>query len=519
MSYKDHIVMWDRLGKPVDPTGNINCKEDNGGWCDGKHTSLRNYNQISDDQFNQHLDGLIRALPKDKRKVLIFFHGGLNTQVETVQRVADINQEITNFGYFPIFINWQSSLITSYFDHLLHIRQGEYWGESDEGKWAGLLTAPFYFLGDIARSIARAPVVMGLMIRNDIQTVPPLRSLHHRDWINAKRIGNELFCQYNPESHDKELLLSQEEFKEWRCPKGEGSELVPIPIWLGRDERTDLEMALAVGRYAATFPTKLVLSPFLDAMGKRSWDTMLRSGAMLSHTEDDYGTEEQQKKKGIPPKQLSSVIPSWPLRQLLKKLEDFQQQEGPLDITLVGHSMGAIELNHLIRLSEQTSSNLKFNTIVYMAAACSIRDYEATILPYLRKNPGAQFYHLTLHEYSESREAWDPTWTLKLDLPPRGSLLVWIDNFLAEPANPGERTVGRFTNLILAAHHEQDNGVRKRIHIKKFRAGLQSMAPLKHGDFAKPFRFWNEKCWDPDFPTYRERGELVSECLQNSESP
>jgi hypothetical protein len=36
-----------------------------------------------------------------------------------------------------------------------------------------------------------------------------------------------------------------------------------------------------------------------------------------------------------------------------------------------------------------------------------------------------------------------------LDLPPRGSLLVWIDDFLSNPVHEQDRTMGRWTNLFL----------------------------------------------------------------------
>jgi len=155
--------------------------------------------------------------------------------------------------------------------------------------------------------------------------------------------------------------------------------------------------------------------------------------------------------------------------------------------------MGTIVVNHLIR----DFPDLPVANIVYMAAASSIADYEATIFPYLqRKNAHAQVFHLTLHELADSREAWDE-YTPGIDLPPRGSLLVWIDTFLANPLTPLDHTLGRFTNLM-GAVHDTPPDLRARISIKKFDVGAEAEAtgPTKHAHFSEPFRFWKPRCWE-----------------------
>ena len=39
---------------------------------------------------------------------------------------------------------------------------------------------------------------------------------------------------------------------------------------------------------------------------------------------------------------------------------------------------------------------LPFDNIIYLAAACPIRQYEEAVLPYLRKNKRARFFNLML---------------------------------------------------------------------------------------------------------------------------
>jgi len=130
-----------------------------------------------------------------------------------------------------------------------------------------------------------------------------------------------------------------------------------------------------------------------------------------------------------------------------------------------------------------------------MAAACSVRDYEEAVFPYLEAHPDTRMYHLTLHHKSEVREtAFAPVL--------QGSLLVWIDDFLSNPLTPRDRTAGRYVNLIVAAE-QTPPALRDRIHVKEFDAGAETRAtdPQAHGDFSR--------CgfWDPDFADPGQRPE------------
>jgi hypothetical protein len=182
------------------------------------------------------------------------------------------------------------------------------------------------------------------------------------------------------------------------------------------------------------------------------------------------------------------------------------------EITLVGHSMGTIVLNQMVREfgMEPTSAvegsapparaALPFNRIVYMAGAATVRDYQDSVLPYLRQNRDARMYHLILHPRAEIRERFDPGIPY-LDLPPRGSLLVWVDEFLSTPETPLDRTVGRYENLLPAVHNTPDE-VRGRVHIKAFGVGSGVRGPQEHGDFTTHLKFWKSECWWTPGPDY-----------------
>jgi len=466
----EHIVMFSGRGNPVDPTGNIGCA-DEPAPCNGSHFWLTSYPEMKRGPYQDYLSKLFEAMRRDapvvdgKRRLLIFFHGGLNTQVGTIERAVDLNKSIEAAGYFPIFVNWQSSLVSSYRDHLIFIRQGQ-----DLGWW-GVPLAPFYLLTDVARSVARAPVVWVFQLWNDIQSWPMVTPPSDTD---AGRIVADV--------------------------KKEGI----IDLAEGDDKRDTAEMVSSGLSWVVTAPTKLLISPFLDAFGKSAWDIMLRRTDLLYHTDGEFSTESDVAKEAHLEKGYQSVQADGGLSVFMRRLQaEIAQHDGAdkWDITLVGHSMGTIVLNHMIRdFGTSPSGTMPFNRIVYMAAAATVKDYEDSIFPYLAKNLDAEFYHLTLQERAEVRDRWEPI--RYVDLPPRGSLLVWVDEFLANPGTLHDRTVGRFTNLTVALH-DTPQELRRRIHIKEFNVGASFLGtdPQKHGDFTDPFTFWKQECWQPKTPS------------------
>ena len=74
------------------------------------------------------------------------------------------------------------------------------------------------------------------------------------------------------------------------------------------------------------------------------------------------------------------------------------------EITLIGHSMGSIVLNEWVRRNDE--DGLYYKNIVYMAAACSIRDYEESALTFMTRpeHQTTQLYHLVLHYAAELRD-------------------------------------------------------------------------------------------------------------------
>lgn len=131
------------------------------------------------------------------------------------------------------------------------------------------------------------------------------------------------------------------------------------------------------------------------------------------------------------------------------------------------------------------SHRLRPTNIIYMAAACSIRDFTDTAGAYLRSPDGssANFYNLCLHPRREVDENYSAA--------VRGSLLIWIDNIFGNPTNFEDRTLGSFINCTLASDLLPSNTFIKGFGVNHTRD--QQRGPQSHGSFGE------FKWWDPAF--------------------
>ena len=173
-------------------------------------------------------------------------------------------------------------------------------------------------------------------------------------------------------------------------------------------------------------------------------------------------------------------------------------QEDEIEFSIFAHSMGAIVVNEVLERS-QWQPVPRFRNLVYMAPACSIVDYEEAMFPYLRKHKeyGSKFYNLMLHPRAEDEEM------MFYDLIPRGSLLVYVDQFFTQPSTPRESTLGRFENVFRTVHATESE-IADQVHFRVFPAGAGSEGrelwedrtdtPETHGEFT-PSEFWKTSFW------------------------
>ena len=435
-----HTVTIDPEGNPVDPI---------------------TFRTLSSDSFQKQLDTITTGITNSgKKHILVFVHGGLNHQEASLDRVKELLQDddLMN-AYYPIFLNWNSDLVDTSIEDLLYIRQGRM------ARVWGPVSSPFKLLVAVGSGILRTPLVWAQMLSADMNST----GLTFLQWPGKR----------NSDVLSKELVDLYQK-------NGPGA----IPIEPGQSDIQFWDKTTALARYVVTLPSKLLLSPFIDGIGQGAWNNMLRRTQMLFYREEAFDIRDFRDNSP----RIREMLTKGPdggaytffgaLRDLLKS------QPHKLEMTLIGHSMGTIVLNRVLREFQ----DLPVSNIVYMAAACSIEDFRTSVIPYLlrHENQQARFYNLMLHPDAEVRE-WQKSF---LDLTPRGSLLIWIDNFLSVPQTTLDRTLGSWENIIQATHVIPLE-VRSRMTLKAFCIGGRTcQAPTTHGAFSdKAYQFWKPEFW------------------------
>lgn len=241
------------------------------------------------------------------------------------------------------------------------------------------------------------------------------------------------------------------------------------------------------------FPVRAVTTPAVKAFGTSAWQIMERRANLLVTRQLEGGREGA----------------AWNFLQAINKRIEMSGDSGrwkmpdgmevPVEVTLVGHSMGAIVLNRLI--SESTESDYSpITRIVYLAPAASIEEVEMTVRPFLRVNPKSRFWAFNLHQKDEARELhW---------LPPRGTLLVWIDSFF-EPFNElADARYGRTQGLRVYGYREdwqdfEQNRSTEEKGINMCEWKEKEGRPTQHGKIADP-EYLEKMLWVVDHTVFKE---------------
>jgi hypothetical protein len=492
-----HIVMSNSEGHAIDPTGNLLC-ESGSALCNGWHVPawFIDYDLLGDDgreSYDEYLGRLFAKLREHAdlknngmRKVLIVVHGGLNSQRDAIRRAERLTEIIKNSpeSYYPIFINWDSSFFSSYYDYLFHIRQGEYYPSWYPQAW---MLALVYLASDTVRGIVQMPILWF----SEVKKTEP------EEWLQKNVSARISLPLGSTREQDYARAAATLMRRHAMHPDGD-----VIAIWEGKDQqRFWPEQFWSSLTWVLTLPFKIVLAPLLDAYSESSFRMNVRRTHVQFHTDAEFAEKADGNYQDA-----DGALAVF-MRRLHHEYRLDKERNPRLewDITLVGHSMGTMILNEMVRSygiatvknaqGRHVEEALPFNQIVYMAAACTIRDYENSLFPYLRKNPRAHFYHLTLHEEAEERERYD-FFIPYLDPLPRGSILVWMDDFMSNPLSYLDLTLGRFSNLMVAVHDTPDQ-IRRQISIKAFGAGETVDAPQEHAQFMTKFKFWAKECWQP----------------------
>lgn len=560
-----HIVMIDTHGNLVDPTADSSCYE-GADWseeanrqlkevgypnsvdltsrpCLGRFVGLGNRRVESADRY---LADVIRemeahflrreasARPIDgrppKREIALIVHGGYNTNRENIEAARDIAIKMLSDpeAPYPILVNWQSNLWGSLWDHYFRIRQGE------AKSPAHAFVAIPYLAADLGRGVGRALATGFYHYDNEFKRNRARYSPHRSrtdeiycelrsEWSNCVADGGEA-CSSIALSVGPMRHLHSEGFK--KAARSFWTNYPPVRVY------AQLLGTVPSGAIWTYLPVKLLTAPLLDGLGRPAWETMIRHVKVGFH--QDGGPRPEEDFAAGPEGSIYEAEQGYGgvarfLRLLTAHIDatdcDSEGAEAAIcadwEVTLIGHSMGTIMANQMLA---EFGDDLDVEKIVYMAAACSVGEYESTVLGYMKRHPATEMYHVTLHPFAEIRDQY------AMELPPSGSLLVWVDNFLSNPSTPRDRTAGRSANLMLALPATPAS-LRSRIHVKAFGVGaaLSSTDPQGHGDFflfAGPLteyeknsgavskrdpaiRFWRPEFWEPEI---ENRSTLKQRC-------
>lgn len=364
----------------------------------------------------------------DKKRVLIFVHGGLNTIEDGLERTAKLVPAIegdTGCETYPIMVNWNSELLGSYGDHLLHYHNGE----RKPDVWRAL-ASPFVLLADVGRAVTRMPIVY----------------FDQGKAAARKLIGRAEGAAVPTDGVDWSQRVRLDERE---------------PRWSLGDNLVD--------GFLQVFPgfLRILTTPLVDTVGYEGYDILQRRIDTLFFTNDDLRTRTQR--------------PSGAAYALMRRIPH------ETEIILVGHSMGTIVLNEWIRRFPEHN----YTRIVYMAAACTIKDFMDAVPDYVTHNRNAKFYGLCIHPAADEGELSG------YGSLPNGSLLEWLDAYVLGPRSSVHRTLGKWDNVVpmLPLLNDLPDFVRRAIHVKGFTVRGDDY-PCSHGAF-DDYCFWRESFWDP----------------------
>jgi len=424
-------------------------------------------------------------------RLLVYVHGGLNSYQATDQKIHDgLARDIMldpDDWHYPLFISWKSDALSNWGEHLFRLREGK-----KAGPFVGALGMPFILTVDVATTVGRFPATLWYQVSNEKDRLAS-RGRLPRSWRSgAWKTANDRLC-------GKQRCPDEQR---WTYPRKDQNQ----------DKDNDVDLTANLSEYhnrfwpslgrgtqqVLTVPVRYTLgSVWHSGVSSASWKVMKRRTLTQFFPASDFD-ERWQPQEGIPPVPGGHVF-----RQILALSGGNACEDDKTcpDLTLIGHSMGAMVVNGALqRFQKQWQDSRMIDDIVYMAAAASIEDSLAALKPILadpapNANANAvNFYNLTLNRVAEVSEVhlWGGV--------PTGSLLVSIDQHHERPEHPLRRTFGSEVNVLssIAVIQETLRDANGKLVFKAFDR-YEGALPQQHGDFGK-IPFWREETWRLNSP-------------------
>ena len=415
-----------------------------------KTDGLANSARLTPRDFSQGHAGTIAdyAFRQGKTHFLIYVHGAPLLRYKDVSELRTLlrTAKTESGGAYPVFFNWKGSLSGAYTDQLWNVRQGQ----EIQSRAMAALNAVASFSADAAGIVPSA-------------VTAPLRQA--RIWNSQQAWSNtRQFVEFRHRQ-----LAGAGGWAHITAPDGAYRHLGPVDLLL--------------------VPSRLLRSAFgaafIQPFGASSWRNYRRRANAAVFRTDDYNAVSR------------GEYGSGALALLVREIESRFRCDGaapcnqskPL-FTVIAHSTGAIIAADLVA----AFPNVSFRRIVFLGAAATVSDFNTKIVPYLRNNPAARFYNLSLHSAIEARAS--------RFYGPQGSVLEWIDNHLTRPAGETDRVIGKWDNVVTTAH-TIDPCVQGQVWLSRLplwsgEAGNRMRVPRNHAELGSVLGDYSpfcERCW------------------------
>lgn len=259
-----------------------------------------NKHQIEKQEKNPHdfVINIVNELEKKKyKKLLIYLHGGLVKKEEGVKEAIKLTKAVLKDPElqdedktYPVSIVWRSGGLESYMDQLIQVRNGE----ADESL--ALATAPLKFGSDLGRGLMDMPYAGGL---------------------EGNRLIKSLKNEMNECYEDVNII----------CPP-EGNDFSHIPA-----PETILYFLLT--------PLRIATSPFVNGLGRPSWENMIR------RTRAAFIREKPELSSAVATDSFKRSGYEGGVYLFFKELHEHLPANTDIKMTLIAHSMGTMLASEL----------------------------------------------------------------------------------------------------------------------------------------------------------------------------
>ncbi len=476
---RDHVIVVNNIGMPVPLTHG-----DGIPWF-ARHRWLHwvKPEHLHPPEFNRHqLDHIMRRIRAEHNKVAIIIHGGLNNPHRSVEQSVDVIEAIGK-EFYPIIIVWDSWWYALWEAWWL-VRSGHY------SPWAPL-TAPFMICGDFIRGLAFLLMSLPAQIRAWYEGSPWRGDADDPGLRIAERVRRRRpNVDIPPSSYTalKPLPLSSVVRGVLYAMGSPWPPAAPAP-----GLRNTLAFVARLVLYAIQFVPRVLTSYLVCVASPRTWPCMRRRAQSMFRAPEEFEALVAAPERV--PSSLHFSAAQGAMAVLADRLKrEFGGDDGEPEVrvTLIAHSMGSVIANEFIRYA---GAGIAYDDIVYLAPACSVRDWADSVMPVLERDGRTNAYVSTLHPKREVNEQW--CWGFF----PRGSILEWLERFLDPPHSHLDRVLGKFDNVVRSLH-VVPAGVRCRVHIKAFPYdGNHPTPPYRHTHFLRVESglFWWKKVEIPAF--------------------